>query len=449
MFKILSAFSFGMIVNLIIQFISIPIFLKLWGVDMYSEWLILTSMISFFSFADIGLSEVASNEFTINYVNREYKKCNDLLVNTFIFITLIFLLLFFIQLFIFVFIDIKYFFRLKYFSESNFKFCFFILTIQIYFIMISNLLNSIYRSSNRYYYAILFDNITKLLQFIILIICIVVKLKLTTMIIFYTLPIIFNLLFKLVNSKKIFIYKLHFSSFNFIIIKSLLIPSLAFLAMPISNALLNHGFIFLIKFSLNNKFLIAFTTIRTFVFFIKSAQSVINSSFSPKFSINFALQKYCIIKNYHTLATTISLILSTVSIIMYLFFGKYVYTLWIGNTIEFNWVMFILFLISQFFSSIWSSSSVLLTSTNNHLIFSIYFLFSSIFAFLISYILIYYTKSITFLPLSYIIMDIVLIIFTLRNALKLSKCSLKNFFSSIFITILKLHKSPIFVFNKY
>ncbi len=62
----IGATAFGQVVNATIQLLSLPIFLSIWGVERYGDWLILTSLASFLSMSDVGFTSVAANEMTMS-----------------------------------------------------------------------------------------------------------------------------------------------------------------------------------------------------------------------------------------------------------------------------------------------------------------------------------------------------------------------------------------------
>lgn len=82
-YKNLGANSLGFLINLTIQFLSVPIFIKYWGVEMYGEWLVLTAVSSYFAMTDMGLSTVTSNEFSISFAAGEHNRCRKLINNNF------------------------------------------------------------------------------------------------------------------------------------------------------------------------------------------------------------------------------------------------------------------------------------------------------------------------------------------------------------------------------
>ncbi|MGI8557691.1 MAG: lipopolysaccharide biosynthesis protein [Solirubrobacteraceae bacterium] len=54
--------AFGHIVRVVIQLAGVPIFISVWGLHLYGEWLILTAVPSYLAFSDIGFVSAAGNE---------------------------------------------------------------------------------------------------------------------------------------------------------------------------------------------------------------------------------------------------------------------------------------------------------------------------------------------------------------------------------------------------
>src|SRR5215472_3583119 len=57
--------TFGRLVATLIQLVSVPIYLQHWGTHKYGEWILLSTIPSYFSLSDIGFGSVAGNEMTV------------------------------------------------------------------------------------------------------------------------------------------------------------------------------------------------------------------------------------------------------------------------------------------------------------------------------------------------------------------------------------------------
>ncbi|MEM8681718.1 MAG: hypothetical protein AAGF97_20405, partial [Planctomycetota bacterium] len=52
-------------VGVLVQLIGLPVFLSVWGVGEYGDWLVLTSWVAFLALSDVGLATAAANEMTM------------------------------------------------------------------------------------------------------------------------------------------------------------------------------------------------------------------------------------------------------------------------------------------------------------------------------------------------------------------------------------------------
>lgn len=61
----MSVNSFGMAITIVIQILSLPLFLHYWGMSTYGIWLMLSAIPAYFSIADVGMVTAAGNKMTM------------------------------------------------------------------------------------------------------------------------------------------------------------------------------------------------------------------------------------------------------------------------------------------------------------------------------------------------------------------------------------------------
>ena len=67
---------FGIIVNLLNQIVLVPLFLIMWPIELYGDWIILSSFSVFFSMTDLGFNSASMNYFSIKYAEGKYTACS-------------------------------------------------------------------------------------------------------------------------------------------------------------------------------------------------------------------------------------------------------------------------------------------------------------------------------------------------------------------------------------
>jgi len=68
---------FGVIVNLLNQIVLVPLFLLMWPMELYGDWIILSSFSVFFSMTDLGFNSASMNYFSIKYAEGKYTACSS------------------------------------------------------------------------------------------------------------------------------------------------------------------------------------------------------------------------------------------------------------------------------------------------------------------------------------------------------------------------------------
>ena len=48
--------------------------MKYWGIELYGEWIVLNALTAYFAMSDIGLNTVTTNEFSINYKQKNNRQ---------------------------------------------------------------------------------------------------------------------------------------------------------------------------------------------------------------------------------------------------------------------------------------------------------------------------------------------------------------------------------------
>jgi len=415
----IGANALNVVLNAFFQLISVPIFLKYWGVDLYGEWLVLISLTAYFAMSDIGLNTVTINEFSIAYARKQYDRCNVLFNNTLFFILSVFvfsLVITFIFCFLF---NISQIFKFSLISEATSELIIICLIIQVFSGMVSGLFDSIYRATDKNARAIMINNYIRLAENIILILGIIIGLEIHVLILFYIAPKLLGLFYKSFKSRNYFSLKIGFQYFELFEFKKIIIPAFSFLSFPVGNSIILQGFTLLINFTLGSTAVVLYNTTRTLINFVKTGLTLINSSIWPEFSLAFGRNDFNVMKKLHRVSVASSFYFSLVACFLFFLLGEPIYLFWIKNKIEFNQILFYCFLITLISNTVWYTSSVVLASTNKHKAFSLYYLIACCLSIISGYIIIKVTSVITFVPLALLVIDVFLILIVLKQSFKI------------------------------
>ena len=399
----------------------VPLYILYWGTDLYSDWIILYAITSFFTLSDIGLNNVTANRFCMEYVQNNLQICKSLLVNNFILIVIIGGI-FTISTFLYGYNnDLTKSLGLHCVSNQTANLVLTTLVLQIFLTMASSIMDAVYYAHSKSAKATYLNNINKLSNSLIILIGILLHLSLPSITTIGLFPSIIILLYKHYNTKKLFPYPLSLKDKNFTLLKEIIKPSIAYMAFPIGNIIIFQGFTLLVNSYFGPANLILFNTTRTMVNFIRTMIQTITSAIKPEFTLAFGRKDYNFMKQIHRKTLFSCLTLSIVISLFFLIAGPLIYKIWTSNKIEFHYILMLNLAFAMILNSIWEASGATLMSTNNHIGLGRIYIISSILSISIGFISSKYLGSLNFTALSLSICDLFMSMYAVRKALSLTK----------------------------
>lgn len=431
--KNLFANSFLVLINIIFQLISVPIFIKFWGIGLYGEWIVLSAISVYFSMTDVGLNTVTANDFSINYAKGKYDTCKILLNNNLFFLLTVFSIIFFLLAILISCFDLQSLFHFKILTERIAEIGLALLTVKIFIGMIANIFNTIYRANHLFSRGVMIDNTVLIAENTLLIGGVMLNLPIIYILCLYLIPVIIGFLFKISDTRRYIKIDFNIKYFDKKEFYRIILPGISFLSMPIGNAVITQGFTIMVSFVFGNTSVVLFNTMRTLVNFVKTGLTQINNSIWPELSLAFGRNDFYSMKKILRYAVSTSFYLAIAASTFLLLFGKPIYELWTGSVIIFNYTLFILFLLNLITNSIWYTNSVVLFATNNHKTYALLYMISTIVSLGIGYFIVKVFHNISFLPISLFIIDIFSINIVIKESLKIIDDTLPEFYRSVFL----------------
>lgn len=179
---------FGVIVNLLNQIVLVPLFLLMWPMELYGDWIILSSFSVFFSMTDLGFNSASMNYFSIKYAEGKYTACSKAIINNYILISVISVCILLLTVSFVCFCDIVSIFNLHSLDKSKASIIFVLLTFYVLEGMFSTIPNAIYMAKSKMYEAYFLDNLARIIEVIIIVGSLFLKLSLIWMVTIYCLP---------------------------------------------------------------------------------------------------------------------------------------------------------------------------------------------------------------------------------------------------------------------
>lgn len=418
---------FGVIVNLLNQIVLLPMFLLMWPMELYGDWIILSSFSVFFSMTDLGFNSASMNYFSIKYAEGRYTACSKAIINNYILISVIGVCVLLLTVSFVYFFNIVSIFNLHFLDKSKASFIFILLTCYVLEGMFSTIPNAIYMAKSKMHKAYFLDNLARIVEVIIIVGSLFLKLSLIWMVIIYCLPKIILFIYKLYDTNKL--YQLGNSHFilDKVLFKELFVPSLTFMTFPLGNALMIQGFNIIVNTFFGANSLILFSTTRTLINFIKVFINSINGSVWPEFALAYGRKDYNRMISLHRNSVFISNMLCLIISIFIIAFGKYIFQFWLQGKVDFNFSLLLAMIIAFNINNLWNTSSVALVSTNNHSKFGLLYVGCSLLSVGIVCLISVDYKNLSFVAFSTIIGESILASYLFRQSILLTHDSVSLF----------------------
>ena len=201
--------------------------------------------------------------------------------------------------------------------------------------------------------------------------------------------------------------------------KELFKKGVAFQAFPLGNALSIQGNILIIQLLIGPLAVALFGTAKTLVNVVKQVIDIINQASWPELSHLMGSQDYDRAKYIHRIGVLLSLIISIGGVLFLLFFGKSIYSLWTGNSINLPYHILILLLLPVPLNALWFTSSVVHMASNRHEGLAIRYLIAAACS-TISSIGLTYFFGLEGTAISLLVMEILLIPYVIKYSIKLT-----------------------------
>lgn len=364
--KNMTANLFGVGVQLLNQIVLVPFYILFWGNELYSDWIVISALTTIFAMSDVGLNNVIQNRFSIKLSEGEHKECNSLLTDNFLLVAIT-LLLTLLGCLVFVgFWDITKVMNLHLLTRTQANFVFIVLLVKVFIGMFSGIENAIYRATHNASISVYMDQIGNLVVALLTLGCILLKVPVVIMCVLICLPQAILLVVKHFHSKRYYNYKFSLFSADWPLFKSVLLPSLSFMAFPLGNTIVLQGYTLVVNSFFGADSVVLYNTTRTLCNFIKTLLGTLQGAVWPEYSIAYGKGDFSLMRHLHHKILKVTVLTSTCAGLGLLLFGSFIFKVWTHNAVEFSYTLMGVYVCALFVESLWTSSSVTLMATNNH-----------------------------------------------------------------------------------
>ena len=355
----------GRLSSTIIQLVQVPVFLHFWSVPVYGEWMIVNSIPAYLSFSNIGFGTVAGNEMTMLVAREDRAGALRIFQSCWWLIAIICTATIALLCGALYYLPAAQYLKLKSISDSDTKWIIFYLGVAVLLGQLEQLLQSAYRSVGRYSYGTFMKNMFSLGAFAAMILAVVLGAGVrTTALVFAVANIAITLVLCIMVRRDIPWIEYGWKNASFAEIRKLARPAIAFMGLPIGNALSLQGSLLAVGYALGPTEVVVFSTARTVSRVALQMVQMVNSTFEPEMSIAYGAGNYALTRTLLRRACQLALIVAFIIVIGMMTFGPWFLTHWTGGHVPPSRPLLSILLLVVVFYSLWSTSSTLLTSTN-------------------------------------------------------------------------------------
>jgi O-antigen/teichoic acid export membrane protein len=351
----------------IVQLVQVPVFLHFWSVPLYGEWLILNSIPTYLWFSNAGFGTVAGNEMTMLVAGgdresalRVFQSCWWLIVGICAALTAA-------LCGVLYFLPVARMLSIHSISEHDTKWILFYLAVSVLLAALEQLLQSAYRSIGRYPFGTFVKSMMGVVAFACTMIPVALhKGPLATAKVYAAASIAGTILLSVLVKHDIPWIEFGWRRARFAEIRRLFRPAVAYMAFPVGQSLNMSGPQLALNYAVGPFAVVVFTTARTVSRGALQMVQMVNSTFEPEMTLAYGAKNMDLTRSLHRRACQLALIVAIVIVAGVMTVGPYFLHAWTGGHVPPSRGLLTILLVGVIIYSLWSTSSTLMTATNQH-----------------------------------------------------------------------------------
>jgi O-antigen/teichoic acid export membrane protein len=383
----LAASAFGQLVNVGTQILLTPFYFLHWGAERYGEWLLLSGIPSYIAMADAGIGSAAGNELTVRVGAGDIEGAQRTFRGALIVASgagVIAMMLGTIVAFV-----IKNTSMLKLTLLEGWPAAKILMVLSVYVAL--NFLGGVsyngFKCCGRNALGLTLTNLARLTEAIVI----------GSLLVFGQSPMVvaFGMLmtkvlgisvqFLVLHRVSAWLFKPPVPADTAALVKRLIAPAVAFLAFPMSNALLIQGPLLILGSTVGGAAVAVFAAFRTMSRIPLQFTNVLNSSVWPEVSLAYGARNMPLLRKIHSSTISAAIYGALVISAFMLIFGPFIMHHWLRGQVSYDRLLMSGLLLSTVLSAIWNGSSIVLSATNRHVGYSAMLMIVSLLSVLLSY----------------------------------------------------------------
>lgn len=376
----MGAYSYSQLITIGTQLLGLPIFLKFWTLEEYGIWLMISVVPVYFAMSDLGIISLAGNKMTMAMANNDVDDANKIFQSAFLMLSCMVLIVLCVSVVFLYLIDYGF------FANESYKLALLLLIVSCLLGLIGNLIDTVFRANNEFAISTYLLSTARLLEWVFTILAVYLYDNIVFAAIGYlsgrVLMTIFNISYT-INRHRTFKWSFEHSSWS--MIKNMLKPSIAFMAIPVSNAITLQGMTLLIGGIIGPASVVVFNAYRTLSRFLLQGALVINKPLWPEFSRLYGLKDFATISKYYFNSLFATIAAMVLGFIFLFFFSESIFQIWSAGKITIDGNVYFLLVLASCTAGINQVPTTLLSATNQHIQYFLVVLGISVVGIIVAY----------------------------------------------------------------
>lgn len=359
--------TFGKVLTVVVQIVSVPLLLHQWGTGLYGEWILLSALPSYFAMSDIGFGNVAGNEMTMLVAAGKTEEALDVFQSVSLFITSVSLAMCVLLTLGIWFLPVERWLQIHTLSVHDVRLILVLLGVSALLTLQEGLFQGSFRCVGKYAVGIAAKSVVMVGTFV----------GAVTAVAFGASPLQAAIVIVLINAagtfglwvllrRQIEWLRYGVSHAQLSTIRRLALPAVSFMGIPISNAISIQGMLIVVGHVFGPVGVVTFGTCRTITRSVYQALGLINNSIWPEISVAFGAGNLTLVRKLHRVACQVSIVVCVSATMLVAIFGNRIWNFWTLGKLQTDPILLFILLIQMLLGCLWYTSSVVAMAINKH-----------------------------------------------------------------------------------
>jgi O-antigen/teichoic acid export membrane protein len=357
----------GKLASTITQLVQVPLFFHFWAASVYGNWLIVSAIPTYLTFSSIGFGNVASSEMTMLNSAGDREGALRVFQSCWWLISMICATVGLLLVPILYLVPAASLLNIHAISESDTKWIIFYLGLSVLLGQLEQLMSAAYTCVARYPFGSFLKSVISLAAFCTTMVPIILGYGPRTMALVYAVANAFGTLtLGLFVRKDMPWIEFGWKHAHFSEIRRLASPAFAFMGFPIGIALNLQGTLIAVGYALGPVDVAIFASARTVSRVALQMVQMVNATFWPELSLAYGAKNVALTRTLHRRACQLALIIAVFVVACMMTAGPYFLHHWTGGHVPPSRPLLAILLLVVVVYSLWSTSSTMIVSTNQH-----------------------------------------------------------------------------------